>query len=131
MPRKPRPAQPPQPPQPRQPPRSDNVVHLRLDEGLRQRLQREADKHHFTVTNEIRVRLLDSFDRDVARGLDDIRRDIDICWHRFSARFLRMELADQLADAVAKDADPGKIKTLSRLIIEHRAVEQRGLGGIS
>jgi hypothetical protein len=124
------PRNPSQPPQPRQPPRNVNVIHLRFDEGLRQRLQREADRHHFTLTNEIRVRLLDSFDRDVARGLDDLRRDMDICWHRFSARFLRMELSDQLADAVA-GGNSEKAKTLARLIIEHRGVEQRLTGGVS
>jgi hypothetical protein len=107
-----------------QPPQQRNVIHLRLDEGLRQQLQWEADRHRFTLTNEIRVRLLDSLDRDTRRSLDDIRADMEICWARFSARFLRMELADQLADAVVKGEQP-RIQTLARLIVQHRATEQR------
>jgi hypothetical protein len=112
MPRTPQPAQ-------------RNVLHLRLDETLRQQLQREADKRRFTLTNEVRVRLLDSLDDGDRRGFEDIRRDMEICWARFSARFLRMELADQLADAVMSGAPPDKIQNLARLIIEHRATEQR------
>jgi hypothetical protein len=42
-----------------------------------------------------------------------------------------MELGDQLADAVAKGEDPQTIKTLARLIIEHRAVEQSSPGSMS
>jgi hypothetical protein len=114
MPRKPRPAQ-------------RNILHLRLDEGLHERLQQEADRHRFTLTNEVRVRLLDSLDSVTARGFEDIRQSMEICWARFSARFLRMELADQLADAVMRDeaAAPDEIKALARLIVEHRAIEQR------
>jgi hypothetical protein len=94
-------------------------------------LQREADRHRFTLTNEVRVRLLDSLDSDIRRSLDHIRSDMEICWARFSARFLRVDLADQIADAVAKNEDPGRIKTLARLIIEHRATEQRTSGSAS
>jgi hypothetical protein len=113
------------PPRPSQPPPNVNVIHLRLDDGLRQRLQQEADRHRFTVTNEIRVRLLDSFDRDLTRGLDEIRLDMEICWRRFGARFLRMELADQLAEAVVKSESQEQIRALAQLIIAHRTAEQR------
>jgi hypothetical protein len=106
------------------PPQQRHVTHLRLDERLQERLQQAADAHRFTLTNEIRVRLLDSLDSDTRRSLDDIRSDMEICWARFSARFLRIELADQLADAVVKGEEP-RIKTLARLIVEHRATEQR------
>jgi hypothetical protein len=121
------------PPRPSQPPPNVNVIHLRLDDGLRQRLQQEADRHRFTVTNEIRVRLLDSFDRDLTRGLDEIRLDMEICWRRFGARFLRMELADQLAEAVVKSESQEQIRALAQLIIAHRTAEQRpsSLGSMS
>jgi hypothetical protein len=106
-----------------------NVIHLRLDEPLRARLQQEADRHRFPLVREIRYRLEDSLDsvaeREDKRGFRDIRLDMEICWHRFSARFLRMELADQLADAVVKEDPPDRIKALARLLIEHRATEQR------
>jgi hypothetical protein len=109
-----------------------NVLHLRLDARLRERLQQEADKHHFTLTNEIRIRLLDSFDRDVMRGLDDITRDMEVCWLRFSTRFLRMQLSDELADAVLKGETPEKLRGLAQLIVSHRGAEQRvSQGGVS
>jgi hypothetical protein len=112
---------------PRQPHR--NVLHLRLDEPLRKRLQKAADAHRFPLVREIRHRLEDSLDsiaeREDRRGFRDIRLDMEICWARFSARFLRMDLADQLADAVVKGGDLDRAKTLARLIVEHRATEQR------
>jgi hypothetical protein len=110
-----------------------NVIHLRIDESLRERLQQAADTHRCSLVREIRNRLLDSLDDITGRGFEDIRRDMEICWARFSARFLRMELGDQLADAVVKGEEPGRVKTLARLIIEHRTTEQRpsSLGSMS
>lgn len=112
-----------QKPKPQQPHR--NVIHLRIDASLRERLQQAADAHRCSLVRELRNRLLDSLDGVTGRGFEDIRRDMEICWARFSARFLRMELGDELADAVVKGGNPEKIKTLARLIIEHRTTEQR------
>lgn len=106
-------------------PASRNVIHLRFDDQTRARLQREADRHHLTLVAEIRARVLDSFDRDRVRRLDAVSQSLEINWARFAARFLRMDLGDQLADAVARDDDPHSIKTLARLIIEHRTIERR------
>ena len=85
-----------------------------------------------TVTDlvrEIRYRLEDSLDaileREDKRGFREIREDMEICWARFSTRFLRMELAEELADAVMKGEDADRIKRVARLIIEHRAAEVR------
>ena len=118
-------------PQPRQTSPSPNIIHLRLDEGLRERLRQEAERHRFTVTNEIRVRLLDSFDTSDALSFNNIRLDMEICWARFSTRFLRMELAEQLADEVLKKGDQQRIETLARLIAEHRKTEERPTPGES
>jgi hypothetical protein len=102
-----------------------NVIHLRFDDRTRARLQQEADRHHLTLVAEIRARVLDSFDRDTKRGFEVLLQDMEINWARFPARFLRMDLGDQLADAVTRGHDPQLIKTLARLIIEHRAIERR------
>jgi hypothetical protein len=106
-------------------PRPGVRINLPLREDLHRKLERAAAGHHFTLTNEIRIRLEDSFDRDTQRGYEEIFHDLEICWRRFSARFLRMSLADELADAVAKGEDQTKIRTLAGLIIKHRADEQR------
>jgi hypothetical protein len=106
-----------------------NVLHLRVDEQLRQRLQQAADEHRITLVAEIRLRLGDSFTHgDVVHTVDEAARSMKVCWERYSARYLRMDLGDQLADAVVA-GDDNKAKTLARLIIEHRAVEQRASSG--
>jgi len=102
-----------------------NVLHLRVDEHLRQRLQQAADEHRIPLVAEIRLRLADSFTRgDVVRTVDDAVMSMKINWERYAARHLRIDLGDQLADAVVA-GDDSKAKTLARLLIEHRAVEQR------
>jgi hypothetical protein len=118
------------PPKPKPKP-SRNVLHLRFDPALQERLQAEADRRHRTLSNEIRIRLLDSFDRDVKFDFKDLLDDMQICWLRFSARFLRMQLADELADAVLTGAAPDHLRGLARLIVQHRPTEQRTpkLGG--
>lgn len=103
-------------------------VNLRIRESLRARLEHAAKQHRFSLNNEIRLRLEDSLEADTRRGIEDIRRDMEICWARFSARFLRMELGDELADAVLR-RDSEKALLLARLIIEHRTTEQRQIEG--
>jgi hypothetical protein len=100
-------------------------INLRLREDLRRKLERAATKRHFSLTNEIRARLEDSLTTtDAPRTIDDAAADMSVCWARFSARFLRMDLADQLADLVTAKGDPDRIELLARLIIRHRAAEQ-------
>jgi hypothetical protein len=100
-------------------------ISLRLREELRHRLEQKAAQHRLTLAGEIRIRLEDSIENEIEHRLETVAEDIEKNWHRFSARFLRMDLADQLADALVNDEDPKKIKTLAHLIIEHRATERR------
>ena len=108
---------------PQQPHR--NVIHLRLDLPLAQRLQQEADRRRIPVVREIRNRLLDSFEQDIQRGYLALLLDMQACWGRFTARYVSRELADQIADAVMAGADAGQLENLARQIIERRAIEQR------
>jgi hypothetical protein len=110
-------------------PRVGRRINLPIREDLYRKLEQAAAGHRFTLTNEIRIRLEDSFERDAKRELDDIALDMKTNWVRYGARFLRMDLADQLAAAVMQGGDPEKLRGLARLIIQHRAVEQRGLEG--
>jgi hypothetical protein len=125
-------------------------IKLRLRYGLKYRLEQEAARHIRTLNDEARIRLEASLEQSDARGLEDVvtdlRRlgdslkqgaerdlkdivtDLRVNWGRFAARFLRMELADQLADSVlAERSDPTHIRTLAQLIVEQRSAEQRGL----
>jgi hypothetical protein len=112
------------------PPQQTAGLHVRLPENLQTRLQHAADTHHTTLSNEIRVRLIGSFERDTLRVLEDITYDMKVCWARWSARTTRMDLADQLADAVVRGADPQSVQTIARLIVKHREEERRAaLGG--
>lgn len=75
--------------------------------------------------------MADSFEQSGHRQLEDIISDMRIAWARWQARHLRIELADQLADAVLKGSDPAQARMLAQLIVRHRGDEQRGLGGVS
>jgi len=106
------------------------ALHLRLAPELQVLIQQAADAHHTTLSNEIRLRLIASFERDNLRALEDITYDMKVCWARWSARTTRMDLADQLADAVVRGADPQSVQTIARLIVKHREEERRAaLGG--
>jgi hypothetical protein len=109
-----------------------NILHIRLDEQLREKLQKSADAHRFPLVREIRHRLIDSLDlateEERQRRIEVNIANMEICWHRYGARHLRIDLADELADEIIKDESvPEKIKNLARLIIQHRAPEQRKL----
>jgi hypothetical protein len=104
---------------------------LRIRESLRSRLLREAERHHFTLNNEIRIRLEDSLNRDAVRVFDNIADDMQINWARFSNRLLLLSLEDQLADALAKTTDP-EVASLAKLWLQHREQERRlTKGGVS
>jgi hypothetical protein len=106
-------------------------VKLRLREDLKLRLEQEAAHHGTTLNAEVRTRLEDSLEVSAHRKLEDIVSALRTEWARFSARFLRMDLADQLADLVLQGGDATHIRALAQLIVEHRAAERRGLGGVS
>jgi hypothetical protein len=99
---------------------------LRLLEGLRRRLEREAENHRISLSREIHLRLEDSFQRETSRTFEKLIADLEICWLRYSARFLRLELEEQLAaDLAACKELPPQIATRARLWLAHRAQEQR------
>lgn len=106
-------------------------VRVRLDPHLLKRLVQESDRHARTLNGEVRLRLEASFEQDARRNLEDIGTDLRVAWGRFAARFLRMELADELADAALQGSDPARIRTLAQLLVEQRNIERRGLGGVS
>jgi Arc-like DNA binding domain len=99
-------------------------INLRIRESLRAKIEREARKRHFSLNNEIRIRLEDSLNRDAMRTLDDIAQDMQIVWARFSNRATLLSLQDQLGDALAKTADP-EVSKLARLWLQHRELERR------
>jgi hypothetical protein len=99
---------------------------LRLQENLRQRLAREAEAHRISLSREIHLRLEDSFQRETNRGLEKIVVDMETCWLRFSARFLRLDLEDVLAEKLTACKElPPEIAALARVWLAHRAQEQR------
>ena len=104
---------------------------VRLAGNLYRRLVQQAEQHGRPLNGEINFRLEDSLEQGELRNLEAIISDMNIAWGRWSARLLRIELADQLADAVLKDGDPAQIRMLAQLIIEQRNVERRGRGGES
>jgi len=99
-------------------------INLRIRETLRGKLEREAERHRFSLNNEIRLRLEDSFTREASRVLDDIANDMQINWARYSNRYLLLSLEDQLATALAKTKDP-EIANLARTWLRQRDIDRR------
>jgi hypothetical protein len=107
---------------------SPETVHLslRLQEGLRQRLEREALNHRISLSKEIHLRLEDSFQRETKRSLEKLIIDMETSWSRFATRFLRLELEEVLAKKLAACKElPPDIANLVRLWLAHRAQEQQ------
>jgi hypothetical protein len=102
---------------------------VRLAGNLYRRLVQQAERHGHTLNGEINRRLEDSLEQGERRNLDEIISDLRINWVRFQARFLRMDLGDQLADSVLKGTDAAQTRMLAQMIVRHRSDEQRGLGG--
>ncbi len=62
---------------------SDHVqVGLRIREGLRTRLEREAQKNKVPLNREMMNRLERSFDVDAARSINDVASDLASTWAR-------------------------------------------------
>jgi hypothetical protein len=96
-----------------------NTLHLRLDDELRARLQEAADTHRFPLIREIRHRLIDSFDTANKRRHESLNQDLEINVLRLGAIVVQLDLGKQLAEAVANDESPKKVKDLARLLISH------------
>jgi hypothetical protein len=99
-------------------------INLRIREILRAKLEREAQRHRFSLNNEIRIRLEDSLERDATRVLDDIANDMQINWLRYSNRYMLLSLEDDLAAKLAQTKDP-EVASLAKLWLQHRAQERR------
>ena len=81
-------------------------TNLRIKEGLRRTLEREAQNHGVSFNKEILLRIEASFDSSARRDLDTIAEDMRTSWLRFGERLLLLDLEDQLAEALAKTTDP-------------------------
>jgi hypothetical protein len=107
-------------------------IKLRLPWNMRNRLVQLADYHARSLNTEIRLKLEDALQHgDTRHHLETIATDIHTNWARFSARFLRMDLGDQLADSVLDGSDLARSRMLAQAIVDHRAAERRGVGGAS
>src|SRR5262249_29043528 len=105
---------------------------LRMRKNLHHRLEREAQRHHFTLNNEIRIRLEDSLMRDTTRNIIDATDDMNIAWARLNNRYKILDLGDELAAAVLAQSKWEEIAKIARLWQHHRALDRRlNQGGVS
>jgi hypothetical protein len=97
-------------------PKSDPIVSLkvRLRRQLRQRLETEAKNRGCSVNYEAMSRLERSFELGSMRKLEDIAFDMNLNWLRFADRFIRLELEENLAQALAKAEDLQQVRALAR-----------------
>jgi plasmid stability protein len=75
-------------------------VNLRAPESLRRKLEIEATRHGCSLNREMVSRLRASFDKDALRVLDEVAKDLEVSWSRYSERFLRLRLNHDLMAAI-------------------------------
>jgi predicted HicB family RNase H-like nuclease len=109
----------------------DYQIKLRLSASLHDRLVEQAQLHARTLNAEVGRRLEDSFEQGARRTFEAISTEMHVAWGRWAGRLLTRVLADELADAVLRDGDPARLRTLAQLVVEQRNIEQHGMGGRS
>lgn len=103
-------------------------VNLVLTAELHRKIAEQARHHHFTVSNMLRVMALDYLERGAVRALDGIQRDIEIVWARFSNRFTRLGLEEEIIDALATARsldDVARVRELARASQSLRQVSEQ------
>jgi hypothetical protein len=91
-------------------------VNLRVKEALRRRLAAAAAKREVSLNYEMTSRLEASFENTALRSLEAIAADIEHNWLRFGARFLTLELADDLKRAIAERNEAEAMAIVKALI---------------
>jgi hypothetical protein len=99
-------------------------VNLRIKEGMRRQLEREAHAHRVSLNKEMLLRLEESFEKTAKRELDGIASDMAAVWARYGKRFLLLGLEDDLAKALAKTKDP-EIANLAAAWLKTRSLKER------
>jgi hypothetical protein len=97
-------------------------VNLMLNDDLYGRILALAQRTHFTVSNQIRVMLLEYLEGLETRALDHIRQDMEIVWARFSARFTRLDLEEQILDALANAQSLDDLTRIKKLAKASQAI---------
>jgi hypothetical protein len=103
-------------------------VNLLLTAELQQKIAALAQQHHFTVSNMIRVMVLDYLERGTIEALDRIRGDMEIVWARFSNRLTRLGLEEEIIDALATAQsldDVARVRGLARASQSLRDVSEQ------
>jgi hypothetical protein len=109
-------------------PKSDPIVSLkvRIRRPLRQRLETEAKRRGCSVNYEAMSRLERSFELESIRRLEEITSDMNINWLRFVDRFTRLELEENLAQALARAEDLQQVRALARTWLKSKETMERG-----
>jgi hypothetical protein len=104
-------------------------INLMLPAELHQRIAALAQHHHFTISNMIRVMVLEYLEGKISVGYERILRDMEIHWLRYANRFSRLELEEKIIDALATASsleDVAEIRNLARASQKRRTgSEQR------
>jgi Arc-like DNA binding domain len=99
-------------------------INLRIKEGLRRRLEREAERHKVSMNMEIRMRLEDSLEAQALKSLEASAADLETNALRLGALVVRLELSQQLAEKLAKTKDP-EIAALANAWLQIRKQEDQ------
>ena len=92
------------------------AVGLRIREPLRARLEQAAKQNGVSLNREMNNRLADSFGYPSKLDFDQIRADMKVCWAKYSDRFMRLELQDDLRQAIADRNEAEAIAIVKALI---------------
>lgn len=124
-------------------------VNLMLAEDLHAKISERAQRRQSTVNNMVRVMIQDYLQREEASELEDVKDDLEtvgsdlqtitsiletisdemeVGWARFADRFTRLELEEQIIDALAKAQGPddfARIKNLAQASQRTRSSRDR------
>jgi hypothetical protein len=100
-------------------------VNLRIRESLRRKLADEAEKHHFSLNNEIRWRLEQSLEGGEQRSLEEIAGDMRNAWERFGQTFHELNKQGDLlraAEALVKAVERNEQDAIRDAVIRVKQV---------
>ena len=98
------------------------IYSLRIRESLRRKLEREAQRRHTSINNEIRERLERSFLERAEFDLPATVESLKISWAPIVRRLGLAELEDQLAYALTETKDHAQAVALAQEWLKRKRI---------
>jgi hypothetical protein len=98
-------------------------IKIRLREPLRAKIEAAAKRRSGSMNAEMISRLEDSFAKQTIGNLQDIADDMKLVWEKYGDRFLKLELADEIFEAI-ESGDLEAARRAARLYRQNRSTQK-------